>query len=67
MFSLDMGLLWTYLASMLGVLVATGLTIGLVAWYTEARKQRAGGETEAVRAGRGETRRESRRHIAHGV
>ena len=72
MFSLDMGLLWTYLACMLGALVATALSVGLIAWYAGARKMRAGGGAEAVQAGepgagKDEIGRESRRHIPQGA
>jgi len=72
MFSLDMGLLWIYLASVFGVLVVTGVSAGLIAWYTETRKKPAGigageiQEGEPGAGGRG-AKRGGRRHIVHGV
>lgn len=72
MFSLDMGLLWTYLASMLGVLVAVGLTVGLIAWYTGSRQKPAARGAEEVQAeatsDEGEHARGSaHRRILHGT
>ena len=72
MFSLDMGLLWTYLASMLGVLVAVGLTVGLIAWYTQSRQEAGARGAEVVQAevesdGGDRTRRGGHRRALHGT